>query len=122
MIAPGVLNSDTRATCTGAVGTDASELLEALRRRPAWQSDALCKEYPRVDFFPGHGEPQEPAQAVCRRCAVSSECLEFALSLSGWTSGIWGGTTHQQRRDLRRKPSGDHPTPEQATRPPKGAT
>ncbi len=46
---------------------------------PAWQSDALCTEYPDVNFYPSRGEDVTAAKAVCARCLVRSECEAYAL-------------------------------------------
>ncbi|MFC4950728.1 WhiB family transcriptional regulator [Pseudonocardia sp. GCM10023141] len=40
------------------------------------------------------------AKAVCARCPVTAECLGWALA-SGQDSGVWGGLTDAERRDLR---------------------
>jgi WhiB family redox-sensing transcriptional regulator len=45
----------------------------------------------------------EAAKRVCRRCPVATPCLRWALDL-GQVSGIWGGTTEEERRALRRAP------------------
>ena len=68
-----------------------------LLRRPAWMADALCREYPDVDFFADHAAE---ALDVCRRCAVAGDCLMFALD-ERLDHGIWGGTTPRERRRLR---------------------
>ena len=68
-----------------------------------WRKDALCIEYPDVEFFPERGHPGEPARAVCARCLVRAECREFALSSSETLAhGVWGGTSPQERKALRR--------------------
>jgi WhiB family transcriptional regulator, redox-sensing transcriptional regulator len=41
------------------------------------------------------------AKAVCRACAVRAACLSFGLQTS--QDGIWGGTTPEERRALRRQ-------------------
>ena len=63
-----------------------------LRYRPAWQADALCREYPEVNFFPQRGEDLGPAKQVCARCTVADECREFARA-NGERDGVWGGET-----------------------------
>lgn len=68
--------------------------------RPAWTRDALCIEFPEVEFFPERGESTAPAKEVCARCTVRDECLEFGLHEH---SGVWGGTSERQRREIRRK-------------------
>jgi WhiB family redox-sensing transcriptional regulator len=70
--------------------------------RPAWQRDALCREYTgRVNFFPRLRESLEPARAVCRRCLVREACLEFALEHDE-RAGVWGGLSARERRAYRR--------------------
>jgi WhiB family redox-sensing transcriptional regulator len=38
---------------------------------------------------------------VCHGCDAQAECLEFALA-TNQDSGIWGGTSEEERRKLRR--------------------
>ena len=38
---------------------------------------------------------------MCRICMAQSECLEFALA-TNQDSGVWGGTSEDERRKLRR--------------------
>lgn len=64
--------------------------------------DALCREYPELNWFPERGKPAEQQRAVCRRCPVSDECLGYAL---GDNHGIWGGTSARERRKLRKDKS-----------------
>ncbi len=44
---------------------------------------------------------------ICGRCPVRAQCLEYALSgadtWGGIATGIWGGTTPQERDRLRQK-------------------
>lgn len=75
---------------------------DTLLERPAWMRDGLCREYPEVSFFPGKGESTAEARALCRRCLVSNECLNYALGTSGRVEGIWGDTSPQERQKLRR--------------------
>lgn len=73
-----------------------------------WAEDAACRAS-SVDpelFFPlsesGLGASQvAAAKAVCARCPVAAQCLTWALR-SGEAAGIWGGTTPDERRLLRR--------------------
>ena len=46
-------------------------------------------------------EQIEQAKAVCRECPSQSACLEFAL-VTNQDSGVWGGTSEEERRKLRR--------------------
>jgi WhiB family transcriptional regulator, redox-sensing transcriptional regulator len=71
-----------------------------------WRLRAACKDQDPELFFPvsekGPGARQaRRATAVCARCPVRSECLEYALD-NGLDHGIFGGTTETERRALRR--------------------
>jgi len=66
----------------------------------------LCRDTDPDLFFPiGTTGPAlaqiENAKAVCRQCPAQAACLEFALSTNQDT-GIWGGTSEEERRKLRR--------------------
>jgi len=54
-------------------------------------------------------EQIETAQRICTACQVSDACLEFALA-TNQESGIWGGTTEEERRKLRKDWSGSQLT------------
>lgn len=78
-----------------------TDLLAAvLAARPSWHADALCQEFPEVNFFPGGGAAGDPARKICARCLVTSECREWALAQGGELQGIWAGTSARQRRKL----------------------
>jgi WhiB family redox-sensing transcriptional regulator len=72
----------------------------------SWTDLAACRfEDPEL-FFPistkGPGRAQtEEAKAVCARCPVRQECLEYALA-THQEAGIWGGLTEDELRALRR--------------------
>jgi WhiB family redox-sensing transcriptional regulator len=71
-----------------------------------WRNDAICRDTNPDLFFPvgttGQALVQiEQAKTVCRECPVQAPCLEFALS-TNQDSGIWGGTSEEERRKLRR--------------------
>ena len=70
-----------------------------------WADRALCAETDPDAFFPELGEPSREAKAVCRRCEVRDECLEYALANSE-RFGIWGGLSENERRPLRRGTEG----------------
>jgi hypothetical protein len=63
--------------------------LDELLIRPRWQRSGLCASTTGVSWFPAKGEPVEPAKAICRRCPVIDECLDFALTVGGSLEGIW---------------------------------
>ncbi|MFD3619522.1 WhiB family transcriptional regulator [Streptomyces sp. NPDC058676] len=72
-----------------------------------WRDHAACRQEDPDLFFPiGSTGPalvqQEQAKAVCRRCPVREPCLQWALD-TGQTLGVWGGTSENERRALRRR-------------------
>lgn len=46
-----------------------------------------------------HARQAEPAKRVCRSCPVRDGCLQYALRTG--VSGVWGGTTDDERRRIR---------------------
>jgi WhiB family redox-sensing transcriptional regulator len=75
-----------------------------------WTERALCRE-PGTDpelFFPvgetGLAARRQvaAAKAVCARCPVMDQCRDWAVR-TGQPEGIWGGTTPDERRHLRRR-------------------
>lgn len=92
------------------LGTDMPEFqwVKALPAYQPWQEDALCAS-PTIDpdiFFPGRGENDKArrAKAVCQRCPVSQQCLEYALQIPAEHDfGVLGATTQTERKRLRRE-------------------
>lgn len=78
-----------------------ADFADHLPPRPAWMADALCREYPKVNFYPTSGESPQPALRVCRSCRVQEECLAYALD--NGERGVWGGTTQRERRRMRKR-------------------
>ncbi len=71
-----------------------------------WRRNAACRDTDPDLFFPvGTTGPAieqiENAKAVCKQCDAQADCLEFALA-TNQDSGIWGGTSEEERRKLRR--------------------
>jgi WhiB family redox-sensing transcriptional regulator len=71
-----------------------------------WRAGAKCLGSDPAFFFPlgGTGEPlaqAETAKRICQACPVRPPCLQFALDTNQDT-GVWGGTTEDERRALRR--------------------
>jgi WhiB family transcriptional regulator, redox-sensing transcriptional regulator len=71
-----------------------------------WVHRARCiNEDPELFFPIGTTGPAavqtEEAKAVCTACEVRLECLEWALA-TGQDAGVWGGTSEDERRALRR--------------------
>ncbi|MCT2583434.1 WhiB family transcriptional regulator [Actinophytocola sp. S1-96] len=72
-----------------------------------WRQDAACRDDDPELFFPisevGPGARQTAqAKAVCARCPVRTQCLEYALD-NGLSHGIFGGMTESDRRTLARR-------------------
>ena len=72
-----------------------------------WRDHALCRDTDPDLFFPvGTTGPAieqiEAAKAVCNECEARQPCLEFALT-TNQDSGIWGGTSEEERRKLRKQ-------------------
>jgi len=72
-----------------------------------WRSDAACRDTEPELFFPigttGMATDQiESAKRVCDHCDAQKACLEFALA-TNQESGVWGGTTEDERRKLRKQ-------------------
>ena len=66
----------------------------------------ICRDTDPDLFFPvgttGAALVQiDQAKAVCGDCPAQTECLDFALA-TNQDSGIWGGTSEEERRTLRR--------------------
>jgi WhiB family transcriptional regulator, redox-sensing transcriptional regulator len=67
-----------------------------------WRHRAACRDADPDLFFP-EGDPSAPAYAAqvaealatCSACPVRLQCAEFGL---GEASGIWAGTTEQERQ------------------------
>ena len=75
--------------------------------RDDWRDNSACRDTDPDLFFPvGTTGPAieqiETAKAVCRSCDVRLACLEYAL-VTNQDSGIWGGTSEEERRALRRQ-------------------
>lgn len=69
-----------------------------------WWQHAACRSAEADLFFPISAKGQSQvdaarAKAVCERCPVCSECLDYALS-TRQSHGIWGGMTEDERRLL----------------------
>lgn len=70
-----------------------------------WMRDAACKgRNGDGKFFPTLGENHkwEAAKAICERCPVRRECLEYALR-NVQHFGVWGGTTERERKHIRKR-------------------
>ena len=71
-----------------------------------WRTESACRHADLNLFFPagvtGPAERQiREAKAICATCPVRATCLAFAIE-TNQEYGIWGGTTEDERRVLRR--------------------
>jgi WhiB family redox-sensing transcriptional regulator len=76
-------------------------LYELLDRRPAWQKDSACRDYPLSWWFPNKGETTEPAKAICAGCLVAEECAAYAAGFDS-LAGVWAGLSERGRKATRR--------------------
>ena len=71
-----------------------------------WRAEGACLAADPDLFFPvavGGAASKDTSRAllICDSCPVKRQCLEFAMR-NGEASGIWGGTTPEERiRDRR---------------------
>ena len=71
-----------------------------------WRNRSACRDTDPDLFFPvgttGLALDQiDAAKLVCQACDVQGACLEFALA-TNQESGVWGGTSEEERRKLRK--------------------
>lgn len=83
-----------------------SRNLSLAAENDGWRLAAACRDTDPELFFPvgttgAALEQIAAAKAVCTACPVCSDCLEFAL-MTNQDSGIWGGTSEEERRKLRK--------------------
>ena len=72
-----------------------------------WRDAAACRSVDPELFFPigSTGSALEhiaAAKTVCTNCPVTAQCLEFALE-TNQDAGVWGGTSEEERRQMRRE-------------------
>ena len=73
-----------------------------------WYENAACRGTDPALFFPdGTTTPEalekiDEAKAVCILCDSQTECLRYAIK-SNQDSGVWGGTSEMERRQIRRE-------------------
>jgi WhiB family redox-sensing transcriptional regulator len=72
-----------------------------------WRDHALCSGTDPELFFPVGTTGQaivsiDHAKKVCEQCTVTKACLDFALE-TNQDSGIWGGLSEEERRQIRRR-------------------
>jgi WhiB family redox-sensing transcriptional regulator len=79
--------------------------------RANWRDTAACRHTDPELFFPiGETGPAlrliDKAKRICQTCPVRAPCLAWALD-QGVASGVWGGTTEDERRAMRAALIGD---------------
>jgi WhiB family redox-sensing transcriptional regulator len=94
-------------TNTGVNVTILASSLILANAQYGWRRDAICRDTDPELFFPvgttGIALVQiARAKHVCGECPVSRDCLQFALE-TNQDSGIWGGTSEEERRVMRRQ-------------------
>ena len=67
-----------------------------------WAVFAACRDATAEWFFPQDEASRRRRLAVCARCPVRVECLDYALEARE-VFGVWGGMTERRRRALRRR-------------------
>ena len=82
---------------------DPADLLEQLLHRPAWHADAACRGLGADAFVRGAWGSYDTVRALCVGCPVRAECLQAAPLADPEILGLWGGTTANQRRKMRRR-------------------
>lgn len=75
-----------------------------VNRHFEWMDDAACNGMDGNTFFPERGENNKlaSAKAICSRCLVKDECLNFALENDIY-HGVWGGMSGVERQRVRIK-------------------
>lgn len=73
---------------------------------PSWMEQAACANHDDPDlWFPEQGQDEQRQEAlrICAGCPVRAACLAYVQPMPP-QSGIWGGTTEEDRiRDRRRR-------------------
>lgn len=89
-----------------ALQAELATILEARIDHNHWRRRAACIPVPKWMFFPARGdiETLERAKAVCNTCPVQTECLAAHLHEK---TGIWGGKSVRERRQLRQAALGE---------------
>lgn len=72
-----------------------------------WQGRAACRGLDTETFFlpdamrgPKKVARETAAKAICQGCPVMKNCLNWALAVAE-PHGVWGGTTPEERNQLR---------------------
>ena len=71
-------------------------------KKGTWTDQAACRGTDTEIFFPANADEEAEALSICATCPVRAQCLDYAIR-NRETYGIWGGTTPEQRRRIRRE-------------------
>ena len=71
-------------------------------KKGAWTNQAACRGTDTEIFYPVTSDEEAEALSICATCPVRAQCLDDALR-NREIYGIWGGTTPEQRRRIRRE-------------------
>ena len=71
-------------------------------KKGAWTQQAACRGGGTEIFYPATPDEEAEALSICATCPVRAQCLDYAIR-NRETYGIWGGTTPEQRRHMRRE-------------------
>lgn len=74
----------------------------ATKATGSWWDLAACRSADPESFFPVSSTGADQlnvtrAKAMCARCPIRQQCLEYAID-SHEAYGIWGGTSEEERR------------------------
>ena len=72
-----------------------------------WQQQGLCRVEDATVFFPPAHFEHKPereareskAKAICARCPVRLQCLDWALATRE-PHGVWGGCSESERKQI----------------------
>lgn len=66
-------------------------------------SDGACRDEDPEVFFPDRNNPSwHKAKAICDKCPVRMQCLQWAIE-NNEQHGIWGGMVYRERLQHKRK-------------------
>ena len=71
-------------------------------KKGTWTQQAACRGADTEIFYPASPDEEAEALSICATCPVRAQCLDYAIR-NRETYGIWGGTTAEQRRRIRRE-------------------
>lgn len=67
-----------------------------------WWDYAACYGQDTNLFYPTKHLKATEAKAVCARCPVTTQCLDYALQRND-QNGVWGGLSVEERKEYRRE-------------------